>query len=80
MVQLRGNDIEYTLSLTFEEAVFGTEKEISITRNENCEECHGSGAEPGTSANTCPTCGGSGQVESTKTNSTRKFCKYYYMR
>ena len=59
---VRGNDIEYTLSLTFEEAVFGTEKEISITRSENCEECHGSGAEPGTSANTCPTCGGSGQV------------------
>lgn len=59
---VRGNDIEYTLNLTFEEAIFGTEKEISITRSESCEECHGSGAAPGTSAKTCPTCGGTGQV------------------
>ncbi|EHI97993.1 MULTISPECIES: molecular chaperone DnaJ [unclassified Clostridium] len=59
---VRGNDLEYTITLTFEEAVFGVEKEISITRNENCEHCNGSGAEPGTSAKTCPTCGGSGQV------------------
>lgn len=58
----RGNDIEYTLNLTFEEAIFGTEKEISITRSESCEECHGSGAAPGTSAKTCSTCGGTGQV------------------
>lgn len=59
---VRGNDIEYTITLTFEEAVFGVEKEISVTRNENCEHCHGSGAEPGTNAKTCPTCSGSGQV------------------
>ena len=59
---VRGNDIEYTISLTFEEAVFGVEKEISITRSENCEHCHGSGAEPGTDVKTCPTCNGSGQV------------------
>lgn len=59
---VRGNDIEYTITLTFEEAVFGVEKEISITRSENCEHCSGSGAEPGTSVKTCPTCGGSGQV------------------
>lgn len=59
---VRGNDIEYTLTLTFEEAVFGVEKEISITRSENCEHCHGSGAEEGTAPKTCPTCGGSGQV------------------
>ena len=58
----RGNDIEYTLNLTFEEAIFGAEKEISITRSENCEECHGTGAAAGTSPKTCPTCGGSGQV------------------
>ncbi|MGG7176529.1 molecular chaperone DnaJ [Clostridium paraputrificum] len=58
----RGADIEYSLNLNFEEAVFGVEKEISISRSENCEECHGSGAEAGTSANTCTTCGGSGQV------------------
>jgi molecular chaperone DnaJ len=59
---VRGNDIEYTVTLTFEEAVFGVEKEISVTRSENCEHCHGNGAEPGTSAKTCPTCNGSGQV------------------
>lgn len=59
---VRGNDIEYTITLTFEEAIFGVEKEISITRSENCEHCSGSGAEPGTSVKTCPTCGGSGQV------------------
>ncbi|GAA0078756.1 molecular chaperone DnaJ [Clostridium sp. CTA-5] len=59
---VRGNDIEYTLTLTFEEAVFGVEKEISVTRSESCEHCHGSGAEEGTSPKTCPTCGGSGQV------------------
>ena len=59
---VRGNDIEYTITLTFEEAVFGVEKEISVTRSENCEHCNGSGAEPGTNVKTCPTCSGSGQV------------------
>ncbi len=58
----RGADIEYSLKLTFEEAVFGVEKEISITRSENCDSCGGSGAQPGTSAKTCPTCSGTGQV------------------
>ena len=58
-----GNDLEYTLNLTFEEAVFGVEKEISITRSENCDVCHGTGAEPGTSSKTCPHCNGSGQVK-----------------
>lgn len=59
---VQGNDIEYNLSLTFEEAIFGCKKEISITRSENCEECKGSGAEPGTTPHTCPQCNGSGQV------------------
>lgn len=59
---VKGADIEYTLNLTFEEAVFGVEKEITINRNENCESCRGNGAEPGTSPKTCPTCNGSGQV------------------
>ena len=58
-----GNDLEYTLSLTFEEAVFGCEKEISITRSENCETCKGTGAEPGTSPITCPKCNGSGHIQ-----------------
>ena len=58
----KGADIEYTLNLTFEEAIFGVEKEITINRSENCEECKGSGAKPGTSPKTCPTCNGAGQV------------------
>ena len=58
----RGTDLEYTVSLTFEEAVFGVEREISIDRSENCETCKGSGAKEGTSKKTCPTCNGQGQV------------------
>ena len=58
----RGNDMEYSINLTFEEAVFGVEKEISITRNENCETCNGTGAKPGTSAKTCDKCHGTGQI------------------
>ncbi|SFC62595.1 molecular chaperone DnaJ [Clostridium uliginosum] len=59
---VRGNDLEYTLTLTFEEAVFGVEKEISLNRSENCEHCNGSGAEEGSNPKTCPTCQGAGQV------------------
>ncbi|MDP4089023.1 MAG: molecular chaperone DnaJ [Bacillota bacterium] len=58
----KGADMEVTVKLTFEEAVFGIEKEININRNEGCETCHGSGAKPGTSAKTCDRCGGTGQV------------------
>lgn len=58
----KGSDLEYNLNLTFEEAVFGVEKEINITRSENCEECSGSGAKKGTSPKTCDKCGGSGQI------------------
>lgn len=58
----RGADLQYRLVLDFEEAVFGVEKEIEITRDEVCDRCHGSGAEPGTSPKTCPTCGGRGEV------------------
>ena len=58
----RGSDLEYTVSLTFEEAVFGVEREISIDRSENCDTCKGSGAKEGTSKKTCPTCNGQGQV------------------
>ncbi|KOA21243.1 chaperone protein DnaJ [Clostridium homopropionicum DSM 5847] len=59
----RGADLEYTISLTFEEAVFGVEKEISISKNENCDTCNGTGAKPGTSPKTCDKCGGTGQVK-----------------
>lgn len=58
----RGADMEYVLTLTFEESIFGAEKEISVTKNENCETCKGTGAKAGTSPKTCGKCGGSGQV------------------
>ncbi|QAT40772.1 molecular chaperone DnaJ [Clostridium sp. JN-9] len=58
----RGADLEYTITLKFEEAVFGTEKEISINRSETCEKCHGTGAKNGTHPKTCDKCGGTGQV------------------
>jgi molecular chaperone DnaJ len=59
---VKGADIEYSLNLTFEEAIFGVEKEITINRSENCEDCRGTGAKAGTSPKTCPVCNGSGQV------------------
>jgi len=58
----RGADLQYRLDLTFEEAVFGAEKEIEITRDEVCSTCNGSGAEPGTSPQRCTTCNGTGEV------------------
>jgi molecular chaperone DnaJ len=58
----RGADLRYDLHLTFEEAVFGTEKEIEVTRYEACPACNGSGAEPGTSPVRCSECNGTGQV------------------
>ncbi|MGL4874523.1 MAG: molecular chaperone DnaJ [Clostridium sp.] len=58
----RGSDLEYTVKLTFEEAIRGVEKEISVTRTENCSTCSGSGAKAGTAPKTCPNCGGAGQV------------------
>lgn len=59
----RGNDLQYTMTIDFKEAVFGKETEITIPRTENCDTCHGSGAKPGTSPKTCTTCHGSGQQE-----------------
>ncbi len=58
----RGADLQYRLELSFEEAVFGVEKEIEITRDEVCATCQGSGAEPGTSPVRCSTCNGNGEV------------------
>jgi molecular chaperone DnaJ len=58
----RGEDVRYDLELSFEEAVFGMNAEIQVPRAERCDRCTGSGAEPGTSATTCPTCHGRGEV------------------
>ena len=58
----RGRDLQMAVSLTFEEAVFGVEKEIEFEREETCSRCNGSGAEPGTSPTRCATCNGQGEV------------------
>ena len=58
----KGSNIRTSVRITFEEAVFGTEKEIELTVKEECKTCHGSGAKPGTSPQTCTKCGGKGQV------------------
>lgn len=58
----RGRDLQMQVTLTFEEAVFGVEKEIEFQREESCSRCNGSGAEPGTSPTRCPTCNGQGEV------------------
>ena len=65
-VPRRGADLQYKVSITFEEAIFGVEKEINVTRDESCATCHGSGAKPGTSPARCGTCGGSGEVRQTR--------------
>lgn len=62
----KGENLRITLQLTFEEAVFGCEKSVSVTRNESCRDCGGTGAKKGTSPETCPVCRGSGQVQSTQ--------------
>ncbi|MFD2046113.1 molecular chaperone DnaJ [Ornithinibacillus salinisoli] len=58
----QGADLQYTMVLDFEEAIFGKETDISIPKEENCDTCHGSGAKPGTKTKTCSHCNGSGQL------------------
>lgn len=57
----RGRDVETSITLTFEEAIFGVEKTINLTLNDECDHCGGTGAEPGTGMKTCPDCKGAGQ-------------------
>ncbi len=64
----RGADLRYQLTLTFEEAVFGCEKELEIPRLETCPRCGGSRAEPGTTPTRCPSCRGSGQMRTVRQN------------
>ncbi|RCW51311.1 molecular chaperone DnaJ [Paenibacillus prosopidis] len=59
----RGNDLQYTMTVEFKEAVFGKETEITIPRTETCDTCHGNGAKPGTKPESCSVCKGSGQQE-----------------
>lgn len=59
---MKGANIRKSVRITFEEAVFGCEKELEVTLKDSCEKCNGTGAKPGTSPETCPKCGGRGQV------------------
>ncbi len=57
-----GNDLRYDLEVTFEEAAFGCEKEVTLARRGKCEECAGSGAANGSGRERCPQCEGAGQI------------------
>lgn len=59
---MKGANLRTSVRITFEEAIFGTEKEIELTVKEECKTCHGTGVKPGTSPETCSKCGGKGQV------------------
>lgn len=65
-LQVAGEDIEVNLNLSFEEAVFGCEKTIKVTRLEKCESCKGTGAKDGREYSTCPECNGTGQARYTQ--------------
>lgn len=58
----RGSNIRTSVRITFEEAVFGCEKELELTLKDECQTCHGTGAKPGTSPVQCTKCGGKGQI------------------
>lgn len=59
---MKGANLRARIRITFEEAVFGCEKEIELTLKDDCKTCKGTGAKPGTSPETCPKCGGKGRV------------------
>ena len=59
----RGNDVRQVVTISFEEAAFGCKKKINITKQEGCPTCKGTGAKPGTSAETCSHCHGTGQIQ-----------------
>ena len=59
---MKGQNIRTSVRITFKEACFGVDKEIDVTLKEECATCHGTGAKPGTSPETCKKCGGKGQV------------------
>ena len=59
---VKGANVRAGIRITFDEAVFGTEKELDLNLKEECNTCHGSGAKPGSTPETCSKCGGRGQV------------------
>lgn len=77
----QGADLQYTMTLNFEEAVFGKETELEIPREETCDTCNGSGAKPGTKPETCSHCHGSGQLNTEQNTPfgkivNRRVCHY----
>ena len=63
----KGADLRYNFDISFEESFLGVEKEITITRSETCNTCHGKGAKPGTSVEKCSVCGGTGKIRQVQT-------------
>ncbi len=63
---MRGANLRASVRITFQEAVFGCEKQLELSLKDECTTCHGTGAKPGTSPETCPKCGGRGQVVMTQ--------------
>ena len=59
---MKGANLRARVNITFEEAIFGCDKELEIVLKDECTTCHGTGAKPGTSPETCPKCGGKGQI------------------
>jgi molecular chaperone DnaJ len=59
----RGRDVQVTVEITLDEVAKGAVKQVELARMEECDVCHGSGAQPGTGVRTCPQCGGAGQVQ-----------------
>jgi len=77
----QGADLQYTMVLEFEEAIFGKEAEITIPKEEECDTCHGSGARPGSKVETCSHCHGSGQLNTEQNTPfgrvvNRRVCHY----
>lgn len=77
----QGADLQYTMTLEFEEAIFGKETEITIPKEETCQTCKGSGAKPGTKPKTCNHCNGSGQLNTEQNTPfgrvvNRRVCHY----
>lgn len=75
----KGADLRYNMNISFEEAAFGTKKNINISRHETCDTCHGSGAKPGSKISTCDKCNGRGKIQVTQNTimgsfSTVKVC------
>lgn len=71
----RGSDLRYDLTIEFEEAIFGTEKEITVRKEENCTTCDGTGAKPGSEVKTCPVCNGAGEVRRVQNTNLGQFVR-----